>query len=120
MKRFITILTALALTACATVPHGAAYVPLADMQGKNPDQFARDVAECQVYAGQRMDAAQGAMVGAVAGALLGAFLAPRGYRNEVAGKIGALGALGGAAEANDTQETITKRCLAGRGYNVLN
>ena len=121
MKRITTIIiVALALSACATAPRGAAYVPLVDMAGKNPDQFARDVAECQVYAQQRMDAAQGAMIGAVAGALLGAFLAPRGYRNEVAGHAAVLGAAGGAIEATDTQESITKRCLAGRGWNVLN
>lgn len=111
---------ALVLSACATAPRGAAYVPLVDLQGKNPAQFATDTAECQAYARQSIDAAQGAVAGAVAAALLGAFLAPRGYRNEVAGKAAGLGAVAGATQANDTQESITKRCLAGRGYSVLN
>lgn len=119
MVRFTCAVVALAiLGGCATT--GSNYVPLVDMQGKDEAKFRSDVTECQAYAKQRMDAAQGAMVGAIAGALLGAFLAPRGYRNEVAGKAAGLGALGGAGEANQTQESITKRCLAGRGYNVLN
>lgn len=111
---------ALILSACATAPRGAAYAPLVDLQGKSAEQLAVDTGECQAYARQRMDAAQGAMAGAIAGALLGAFLAPRGYRNEVAGKTAGLGAISGAVQANDTQESITKRCLAGRGYSVLN
>ena len=119
MVRFTCAAVALAmLGACATT--GANYVPLVDMQGKDPAKFNADLADCQGYARQRIDAAQGAMVGAVAGALLGAFLAPRGYKNQVAGKAAGLGALGGAGEANQTQEGITKQCLAGRGYNVLN
>ena len=111
---------ALILSACATPPRGAAYTPLVDLQGHSPERLASDTAECQAYARQRMDAAQGALAGAAVGALLGAFLAPRGYRNEVAGKAAGLGALSGAVQATDTQESVTKRCLAGRGYSVLN
>lgn len=103
---------------CAT--RGAGYVPLVDMQGKTTEAFNKDIVECQGYAKQRADAATGAVAGAVAGALLGAFLAPRGYKNHIAGKGAGLGALSGAGAANETQESITKRCLAGRGYNVLN
>ena len=113
-----TILVLATLTGCAT--RGANYVPLVDMKGKEQQQFNTDVSECQVYAKQRMDAADGAVAGAVVGALLGALIAPRGYRNELAGRAAIAGAAGGAAGANETQETITKRCLAGRGYNVLN
>ena len=118
MVRIVCALVALALTACATT--GANYVPLVDMQGKDPARFNSDLADCQRFATQRMDAATGAMVGAIAGALLGAFLAPRGYKSQVAGKAAGLGALGGAGEANQNQESITKACLAGRGYSVLN
>ena len=119
MLKFICTFASVAILAgCATT--GANYVPLVDMQGKDPAKFQSDLTECQSYARQRMDAAQGAMAGAVAGALLGAFLAPRGYKNQVAGKAAGLGALGGAGEANNTQQGITKTCLAGRGYNVLN
>ena len=119
MNRTATSLVCLfILSGCAT--RGANYVPLVDMKGKDQQAFNTDVVECQSYAKQRIDAAQGAVAGAVVGALLGALIAPRGYRNNVAGQTAVAGAAGGAVGANDTQETITKRCLAGRGYNVLN
>ena len=118
MKKLTIIVLTLALTACAT--RGAGYQPVIDTQGKDEQQAAVDLAACQKFATQRADAATGAIIGGVAVALLGAFLAPRGFKNEVAGKAGVLGALGGANGANETQETIIKRCMAGRGYNVLN
>ena len=117
-KVIISIVSIAMLAGCAT--SGANYVPLVDMKGKDQQAFNADVIECQAYARQRMDAASGAAAGAVAGALLGALIAPRGYRNLVAGHTAIGGAAGGALAANETQETITKRCLAGRGYNVLN
>jgi outer membrane lipoprotein SlyB len=121
MSRVIVIATALSLLAgCATQPRGAGYVPLVDMLGHEEAQFSQDLHQCQAYAAQRMNAAEGAAAGAVLGALLGALAAPRGYRNYVAGHVAVAGAVAGAAGANETQETITKRCLAGRGYNVLN
>jgi outer membrane lipoprotein SlyB len=118
-KKIATSLLVLALIpGCAT--RGSNYVPLVDNKTKNQAELNQDIQECQEFSKQRMDAASGAAAGAVAGALLGALLTPRGYRNQVAGQAAVLGGLGGAAGANETQETITKRCLAGRGYNVLN
>lgn len=117
-KLAIVALIAVMTAGCAT--RGANYTPLVDMKGRDWAQFSQDTGECQIYARQRMDAAGGAAVGAVAMALLGAALAPRGYRNNVAGYGAVVGGLSGAAAANETQEVIIKRCLAGRGYNVLN
>lgn len=114
----IGALVGILLTGCAT--RGAGYVPLVDMQGQSEVRFQSDLRECQAYATQRLDAAQGAMAGALLGAILGAAIAPRGYRGNVAGHGAAVGAIGGAGAATDNQETIIKRCLAGRGYNVLN
>ena len=125
--RLIAAAVAAALfTACAT--RGANYVPLVDTRGTDAARLATDTAECQAYARQAMDAAEGAVAGAIAGAvvgaLLGAALAGHGYRNEWAAYGAAYGAAGGgesgAVQANDTQESMTKRCLAGRGYSVLN
>jgi hypothetical protein len=90
------------------------------MKGLDEAKFAQNTAECQAYAKQRMDAASGAVAMAIFGAIIGAALAPRGYRSEMAGYGGVLGGLSGASAATDNQETITKRCLAGRGYSVLN
>ena len=118
MKRNSVLILALILTACAT--RGSNYVPLVDMQHKDQSQFQRDVMECQQYARQRMDAAEGALVGAAAVGILTALLAPKGQGNYAARQGAIVGGVGGAVAANDTQETITKRCLAGRGYSVLN
>ncbi len=117
--KFTTLALVVSLASgCAT--RGANYIPLVDLKGKDTQQFNTDTTECQAYAKQRMDAAQGAVIGAVAGALLMAAFAPRGYRNDFAAHGAVAGGLGGAVSSNDTQETVTKRCLAGRGYNVLN
>lgn len=119
ITKISAVLIAAALsTGCAT--RGANYVPLVDTKGHGLDQLTSDTNECQAFARQRMDAAQGAVIGAVAGALFMAALAPRGYRNQLATQGAIAGGLGGSVAANDTQETITKRCLSGRGYNVLN
>jgi outer membrane lipoprotein SlyB len=119
-SRTVCMLVTTGLIAGCATARGAGYVPLVDMKGKDEGAFSTDTRECQGYAKQRMDAAQGAAVGAVAGALLGALLAPRGYRGYVASRTAGAGAIAGGVEANDTQESITKRCLSGRGYNVLN
>ncbi len=118
MKTLMLALVILALAGCAT--RGANYVPLVDMKNRDPTAFNQDVIECQQYAKQRLDAAGGAVAGAIIGALIGTALSPRGYRNEMAGYGATAGAISGGAQANETQEVIIKRCLAGRGYNVLN
>lgn len=115
----VTIL-AITLLAAGCATRGANYVPLVDTKYKDQAVLQQDVAECQAYARTTLDAAQGAAAGALIGALLGAALAPRGYRNNTAAYGAGFGAVSGGLAANETQETITKRCLMGRGYNVLN
>ena len=118
MKIVLVVLIVSLITGCAT--RGAGYVPVVDSKYKDPKVLAQDTLECQQFAKQRLDAAEGAAAGAVAGALLMAALSPRGYKNYGAQQGAIVGGVGGAATANDTQETIIKRCMAGRGYNVLN
>jgi outer membrane lipoprotein SlyB len=118
MRVTVTILCAAALAGCATA--GANYVPVVDLKQKDPHQYAVDLQECQGLAMQRANAASGAVAGAIFGALLGALVAPPGDRNYVASHAALIGAAGGAGQTNGTQEDIVKRCLAGRGYSVLN
>jgi outer membrane lipoprotein SlyB len=119
MKRLaVAALVVLTMAGCAT--RGANYQPLIDTKGRDQAQLAQDTSECQVFAKQRMDAASGAVAGAVLGAVIGALLMPHGFRNQGAGYGALFGGASGAGSANDTQETIVKRCLAGRGYSVLN
>lgn len=122
MKTTAIILSAAILAGCANT--GAQYQPLVDSrtQGAN---YSQDLAECQAYATQRAGAADGAVAGAVFGALLGvALLAVGGGRggwgNEAAAVGAVAGGLQGAAAGEGTQRDIIKRCLAGRGYSVLN
>lgn len=116
--RIVAAVCALALAGCANM--GAKYVPLVDLQGRSQAQFDIDVAQCQDFAAKRINAEHFAIAGAIATGLLGAFLAPRGFRNEVAGRAAVLGAAGGAGEGIGTQQDIIRRCMAGRGYSVLN
>jgi outer membrane lipoprotein SlyB len=116
MKKLAILVCALSLGACAT--RGAGYQPIIDAKGVSQAQYNVDLSECQQYA-HRVSAGDSAAVGAVAGALLGAFLAPRGHRSDVAGRGAVLGALAGGGQGVETQESIIKRCLAGRGYSVL-
>lgn len=112
------IAIAIALSGCAT--RGANYVPVVDTKGRDQTALAVDITDCQLYAAQRADAATGAVVGAIFGALLGAALMPAGHQHWGAQQGAIAGGLGGAYGANDSQETIIKRCLSGRGYSVLN
>lgn len=121
MKRLSVsvVVMALAISGCAT--RGANYVPLVDSKNKSQAQISQDTVECQAFARQRASAGDGAMVGAIFGALVGVALSPGSrYNGYMAGNGALAGGAAGAAGANETQETIIKRCLVGRGYNVLN
>jgi len=114
-----TILILALLAGCATGRgSGANYNPIVDRPGPN---YATDLAECQAHATKVMSAADGAVAGAVAGALFGALMmaAVGGSRRDGAW-VGALsGGTSAAAEAEGGQRGIITRCLAGRGYSVL-
>ena len=116
--RYSILIAALLASGCAT--RGAGYVPVVDTKYKDPIALQQDLVDCQRFATQRMDALSGAAVGGLVLGILGAVLMPRGFRNSGFAVGAVAGAAGGAAGANDTQETIIKRCMAGRGYNVLN
>ena len=122
MKTTAIILSAAILAGCANT--GAQYQPLVDGRTHGAN-YSQDLAECQSYATQRAGATEGAVAGAVFGALLGvALLAVGGGRggwgNEAAAVGAVAGGLQGAAAGEGTQRDIIKRCLAGRGYSVLN
>ena len=121
MKKIIAITLSLALGGCAS--SGANFRPVVDLKGRNQADYEQNLRECQQYALQVAGAADQAATGAIAGALLGtafAAIAGGGNRNAAAG-IGALsGATSGAVAGERDQRTFISRCLAGRGFNVLN
>lgn len=112
MRRVFTgLLAALMLVGCATAPMGENYVPMVDFREGQRETFGKDLSECQAYAAQTAGALLGVVLGAIAGG---------GIRNEMAG-IGAVsGAVSGAGTGEMSQRAIISRCLAGRGYSVLN
>jgi outer membrane lipoprotein SlyB len=123
MQKIIATVLALAMAGCATHNTGANYRPVIDRKGADLAQLDVDLAECQRYATEVASAAEQAAAGAVAGALLGAVLAAAAgnsySRNQHAALGGVTGAAAGAASGEKDQRNIIRRCMSGRGYNVL-
>lgn len=113
----VTTLIATMLAGCANT-RGANYSPIVDMKDVNYVTYNVDLSECREYAA-KVDPRSRALAGAILGAALGAALAPRGFRNDTAGYGAGVGAMSGGAQGINSQENIIRRCLAGRGYNVL-
>ena len=118
MKKSIAVcLIAAMITGCA----GARYRPIVD--GNGGAQYESDLAACQAYAGHRPDAGTSAVAGAVVGAGIGLLFAiasgGRGFRNAAAGVGAVSGGLSAGAAAEGNQRAIIQRCMAGRGYRVL-
>jgi outer membrane lipoprotein SlyB len=117
----ITVVMIATQVGCANT--GANYRPIVDTQGVDLNRYEVDLRECQQYATQTMSAGQSAAAGAVAGALFGAILASAAgsrYDKNSTARVGAVsGAAGAGAEGETNQRNIIRRCLAGRGYKVL-
>lgn len=114
--RSLMVATALAMAGCA-------YKPIVDMKGVDQGKYEQDLAECRQYADQAHGAGTGAVVGAAAGAALsyGVSRAVGGRDPSAAARGGAVvgGASGAGAGARNKRDVV-RRCLAGRGYSVLN
>jgi hypothetical protein len=130
-KTIATITAAAVLAGCATAPgqirggYGASWEPVVDVRAGQQAQYPSDLAECQQHANRVMSAGDAAVSGAVAGAIFGALLgAVAGGNGRFNGRMAGVGALSGgvgaAANAEGGQRGIISRCLAGRGYSVLN
>ena len=94
-----------------------------DEKGVDIGAYQNDLAECQTYAnsvktGEKT--ANGAASGAVVGGLIGAITGGSSGAAQGAG-VGAVGGgARGAIEGEETEVQVVKRCLSGRGYQVLN
>ena len=109
------ILSLIMVAACSAHPE-----PIIDQRGVNMSTYQVDLEECESYAdpisvgkGAAKGAAGGAAVGAATGVIGGDIYSGAGY-----------GAIYGATqygnEADREKTLVVKRCLAGRGYRVLN
>jgi outer membrane lipoprotein SlyB len=115
MRRYSACLLALGLLGCSSHPE-----PIVDTKGVNMAQYQRDLEECQQYAKQ-VNPAEGVARGAAGGAAVGAAIGAIGGN---AGHGAAIGAISGGASSgvkgDRERQEVVKRCLAGRGYKVLN
>jgi hypothetical protein len=119
---FITLLIT-SMTACSNM--GSNYSPIIDKQGIDEAKYQQDLAECQNLSteaqGAGKDGAKKAAGGAAVGALIG--LVGGGNSTNIAQAAGVGGVIGGASglySGNQEKQNIIRRCLAGRGYKVLN
>lgn len=129
VKKIVIAAVVCAMLAGCAAPssrgYGAAYTPVIDMRpGQSQAQHDADLAACQAHARKVMDAQTAAVAGAIAGALIGAALgAAAGGGSKFNTRMAGVGAIGGGlstgAEAEGGQRGIIVRCMAGRGYNVL-
>ncbi len=116
MKYYALTAAALALlVACTTTDE-----IIIDRQGVDMSRYEQDLAECRSYAAEVQagkKVATGAASGAVVGGLIGAITGDAG---KAAGVGAVTGGAKGASEGAEDKVQVTKRCLRGRGYKVLN
>jgi len=111
-------------TGCVSSPDGLPAVRIIiDQAGVDISSYNSDLYECRQYAGQ-ISVGEDALSGAIAGAIVGALIGAAIDNSDTAKRTGGYGAIVGGAEAGgeavQTQETVVKKCLTGRGYKVLN
>lgn len=118
----VTVCIASLLTGCAATS-GSNYRPIVDTRSVDLNRYENDLRDCQGYATQTAGAGESAAAGALAGAVLGGVLAAaagKNYSRTSTARVGAVtGAVGAGAQGETDQRNIIRRCLAGRGYKVL-
>jgi hypothetical protein len=105
------------LSGCAS-----SYTPRLDpAYAIDPDSYSRNLNECKGIAEGVNDAADAAVAGTIgaAGGAVVAKIADNGDEGPVAAITGLLSAATGAADAEQRKISIIQRCLANRGYRVL-
>jgi len=128
-KLYVSLLTLVSIvlfsSGCANGygGYGAPKQIIIDTQGVNMDAYYQDLADCENYARQidvGAETTEGVVEGAVVGGVLGAVLGNHKTAEKSAGAGAVLGGVKGNKRARYEQERIVRRCLGGRGYNVLN
>jgi outer membrane lipoprotein SlyB len=114
MKAFLFIGVALA-AGCAAHPD-----PIVDMKGVNVAQYEEDLAQCKSY-GDEVKVEQGILKGAATGAVVGGVVgAIDGNTGRGAGYGSVAGGTKSGVRNQREKEQVVKRCMRGRGYQVLN
>ena len=108
---------------CRSVEELTGNTPIIDTQGVNMAHYEADLIDCQGYADQVQVGRQttvGATAGAAAGGVIGAVVGNSDSAQRGAGVGAVVGGLRGAGRGLQDRERVIRRCLAGRGYRVLN
>lgn len=114
-RKLICLFIAVTLAGCAAHPE-----PIVDTKGVDPVKFAQDWDECEKYTEQIL-ISQGVAKGSAAGAVVGAVGGAIGGDTEEGAAYGALyGGTRSGLDADREKQRVFKRCLAGRGYRILN
>lgn len=117
MKPLLFLLLVVTLSACASQK------VIIDKQGVDMTKYEQDLAECRQYAEEvdtSSEAAKGALGGAVIGGTVGAILGGRRSAEKLGGVAAVTGAASSGSSASREKSQITKNCLRGRGYRILN
>ena len=108
----------LVLAGCAAHPD-----PIIDTKGEDPETMAQDWSECEAFS-EEVQVSKGVGKGAGTGAVVGAVAGAIGGNSEDVRESAGLGALYGGTrsglDAAEEKQLVFKRCMAGRGYRVLN
>lgn len=116
--RGVVVVILFALAGCTTTDE-----IIIDEKSVDMTKYRQDLADCRSYASQVKTGektAKGAASGAVVGGLTGAIFGGASGAAQGAG-VGAVGGgVKGADEGERTEVDVVKRCLAGRGYHILN
>lgn len=115
----LSAISLIVVPACSMA--GSNYRPIIDAKGVDLNRYEADLADCQSYARQASGAGKSAVGGAAAGGAVGVVGSAISGGNvaKSAGMGALIGGLLGAGAGETAQREIIQKCLAGRGYKVL-
>lgn len=93
-----------------------------DSKGTDMSNYYSDLKECQAFAAEKSIAGEaigGAVAGAAVGAVIGVAIEGSSWADEGASWGGIEGAAEGAYSGYEKKKDVTRQCLIGRGYKVL-
>ena len=95
--------------------------PIIDPTGVDMEQYDIDLAECEQISEQvEQKAGTSAAGGALIGGLIGAITGDTTRAVKGAGVGGVIGGAKGAGSTDKEKESVVKKCLRNRGYQILN
>ena len=128
MKHCLILLSILYISGCIATKSGSIFdvtgsKPIIDTKGIDISQYESDLEECETFADEispTKSIVKGAATGAAVGTVIGAVTNGSKRTKDATG----LGAIAGGGKSGiravQEKEQVVKRCVRGRGYQVLN